>query len=352
MKRLQAIATIQLMVLIVAGHYASAQKATVHDSPHKKLVRSCEKCHVATSFKDIRFDHDDTDFHLAGLHSGVACLACHSVEDFAKVDRSCATCHQDIHRGRLGIECSRCHTEHGWTVFDAEGIHESTNFPLQGRHLLVDCLSCHPGMPTADFRRAWTPCYQCHLQDYESTVSPDHRASGFSALCQTCHEMTGWTPSFMPDHDMFFPIFSGTHNRKWDTCSICHVTPGNFKVFECITCHEHNRTEMDSKHQGIPGYAYNSPACYQCHPTGEAGDFGEHDALFFPVFSGAHNNRWDDCAVCHPTPANKNIFTCVSCHEHSQAEMDDKHLGEVQDYVYSSVACYECHPDGRAEDGR
>jgi len=212
MKRLQAIATIQLMVLIVAGHYASAQKATVHDSPHKKLVRSCEKCHVATSFKDIRFDHDDTDFHLAGLHSGVACLACHSVEDFAKVDPSCATCHQDIHRGRLGIECSRCHTEHGWTVFDAEGIHESTNFPLQGRHLLVDCLSCHPGMPTADFRRAWTPCYQCHLQDYESTVSPDHRASGFSALCQTCHEMTGWTPSFMPDHDMFFPIFSGKHD--------------------------------------------------------------------------------------------------------------------------------------------
>jgi hypothetical protein len=237
-------------------------------------------------------------------------------------------------------------------VFDAERIHESTNFPIQGRHLLIDCLSCHPGMPTADFRRAWTSCYTCHQQDYETTTNPEHRTAGFSILCQTCHEMTGWTPAIMPDHDPFFPIYSGTHNRRWDTCSDCHVVTGNYKVFECIFCHDHRQTEMDSEHQGIPGYAYNSPACYQCHPTGEAGDFGEHDFAFFPIFSGAHNNKWDDCSICHPTPSNRREFRCVDCHDHDRATMDDKHLGEAADYRYSSDRCFECHPNGRVEEQR
>jgi len=84
--------------------------------------------------------------------------------------------------------------------------------------------------------------------------------------------MTGWTPAIMPDHDPIFPIFSGRHNRKWDTCSECHVAPGNFKAFECIFCHKHDQPETDSKHQGITGYVYSSPACYDCHPTGEAED--------------------------------------------------------------------------------
>jgi hypothetical protein len=26
---------------------------------------------------------------------------------------------------------------------------------------------------------------------------------------------------------------------------------------------------MDNKHQNVSGYAYNSQACYSCHPTGE-----------------------------------------------------------------------------------
>jgi hypothetical protein len=26
--------------------------------------------------------------------------------------------------------------------------------------------------------------------------------------------------------------------------------------------------------------------------------------------------------------------------------MDDKHLGKVQNYVYDSNACYDCHPNG------
>jgi hypothetical protein len=350
MKRWFVLILIHLAALIALGRDASAQKAPVYESPHKELTLSCEECHVATSFKDIRYEHDRTDFRLDGAHSRVPCLACHNIENFSKVERWCVTCHEDIPRGRMGVDCARCHSANGWTVFDAEGIHQNTDFPIQGRHLLIDCLSCHPSMPTADFRRHWTPCYDCHRQEYELTVDPNHRASGFSTLCQTCHEMTGWRPSIMADHDMFFPIYSGTHNRQWDACSDCHVVPGNYQAFECITCHEHGQAVTDSPHQGIPSYAYTSQACYDCHPTGRAGDFTEHDPAFFPIFSGVHNGTWDNCATCHPTPENKKIFTCVSCHEHDQASMDSVHRGEAQNYVYSATSCYECHPTGRAED--
>jgi hypothetical protein len=331
---------------------AWAQTATVHKSPHKSLKRSCDRCHVPTSFHDIRFEHAQTGFRLTGFHAGVTCLACHNVEDFSMVESSCATCHRDIHRARLGVDCARCHTEDGWTVFDPQGIHENTSFPIQGKHLLIDCVSCHPGMPAADFRRVWTRCYDCHRQEYEATTNPAHAAGGFPVLCQNCHEMTGWTPAAMPDHDPFFPIYSGTHNRRWDSCSNCHVVPGNYRAFECITCHAHNQPDMDSHHQGIPGYVYSSPACYQCHPTGEAGDFGEHDTAFFPIFSGSHRNQWDHCSICHPDAQSRAVFTCISCHDHDRAPMDDKHAGEVRDYVYTATSCYDCHPNGRGEESR
>ena len=347
--------TLTISLIVLVGAYwtttvSRAQRATPYKSPHKVLKRSCEQCHVATSFKHIRFDHDETGYPLGGMHRDANCLACHNVEDFSKVEASCATCHQDIHRSRLGVDCSRCHTGDGWTVFDAESIHENTSFPIQGKHLLIDCFSCHPGMPTADFRSAWTRCYDCHQPDYEATTNPQHATAGFPVLCQNCHEMTGWTPAIMPDHDAFFPIYSGAHNRRWNSCSDCHVVPGNFKAFECINCHEHNQPDMDSKHQGIPGYAYNSQACYQCHPTGEAGDFGEHDAIYFPIYSGAHRNTWDACSTCHADPQSRASFTCIGCHDHDRTRMDSAHLGEVGDYVYSATSCFDCHPDGRKED--
>lgn len=347
-----SIFALRVAVVLFANGSAAGQKAPAHENPHKVLEWSCEKCHVATSFRDIRFDHGETGFDLTGSHAEVSCLDCHSVENFSKVEANCATCHQDVHRGRFGITCERCHDERGWTVFDTERIHEATDFPIQGPHLLVDCESCHPSMPTADLRQAWKQCFDCHEKDYLAAINPEHKGSEFSTVCQSCHEMTAWRPAIMGDHDAFFPIYSGTHNRKWDSCSNCHVVSGNYQLFECITCHEHRQVEMDGKHLGIPGYAYNSPACYQCHPTGEAGDFREHDTLFFPVYSGAHAGEWNDCSVCHYNPSSRKDFTCVSCHEHDQAQMDDKHLGEVPDYLYDSAECYRCHPNGRAEDDR
>jgi hypothetical protein len=70
----------------------------------------------------------------------------------------------------------------------------------------------------------------------------------------------------------------------------------------------------------------------------------DHDALFFPIYSGPHRNQWTDCATCHVVPGDFSVFTCLSCH--LQGETDNDH-DEVQGYAYESARCLSCHPDGR-----
>jgi hypothetical protein len=81
--------------------------------------------------------------------------------------------------------------------------------------------------------------------------------------------VSAWRPASF-DHDgRFFPIYSGKHRGKWQSCADCHVSSGNYKVFECIRCHEHSdRRKVDEKHKKVSGYQYSSPACYRCHPRG------------------------------------------------------------------------------------
>lgn len=320
------------------------QQTTTH--PHKVLALPCETCHVATSFKDIRFDHDTTDYPLQGRHQGVACLSCHNVENFGEVTESCVSCHQDVHQAKMGNDCVRCHSSDAWLIFDAEEIHAQTRFPLIGRHVLVDCQRCHPGMPEGDFALNTISCERCHQQQFLNAQSPNHVANGFSTDCESCHQMFGWRPAFLPDHDaLFFPIYSGTHNNTWDDCTSCHPEAGNQRVFSCITCHEHEQSRMHAEHNGITGYVFNSANCLQCHPTGKKGEFRDHDAQFFPIFSGTHNNRWDNCVACHTDPGNRNIFSCITCHEHEQVRMDPEHNG-ITGYVFDSANCLQCHPTG------
>lgn len=336
------------IVVGLCANNAAAQKAPEHASPHKQLTLSCERCHVSTSFKEIRFAHDKTSFPLGNRHDNVKCLSCHNVEDFSKVDASCATCHDDVHADQMGADCVHCHVQEGWRVFDAEALHGDTGFPMMGRHLVLDCEVCHTSMVLTDFRRLSSDCFSCHANDYNAVATPNHASSGFSHECRQCHQVTGWTPAAMPDHDAIFPIFSGTHRGRWSECASCHIDANNSHNVSCLTCHEHDRSRMDPFHQGFPGYTYDTPACLQCHPTGEAGRFGEHET-FFPIFSGKHSRGWTSCATCHPNAQSRTEYTCLTCHEHNQERMDDKHLGGVQGYSYDSPSCLFCHPGGRKE---
>ena len=86
-------------------------------------------------------------------------------------------------------------------------------------------------------------------------------------------------------------------------------------------------------------------SCEQCHtPVGWRPSSFDHDA-WFPIDRGAHRNF--ACSECHTT-GTYSAFSCTHCHEHRQSEADDEH-DKVGGYVWSSPACYACHPDGRGD---
>ena len=57
--------------------------------------------------------------------------------------------------------------------------------------------------------------------------------------------------------------------KKRGSCVECHPNPGNYAIFTCIDCHEHNKPDMDDKHEDVQDYVYSSVACFDCHPNGE-----------------------------------------------------------------------------------
>jgi hypothetical protein len=165
--------------------------------------------------------------------------------------------------------------------------------------------------------------------------------------CLSCHP-TGQKGQFVQHDAQFFPIFSGKHAGTWADCSTCHNNTANRAEFNCLSCHEHDQTPMDQVHQGFPGYAWQSANCLTCHPTGLAGKFVQHDAQFFPIYSGRHQGTWTTCADCHTDPTQRAVFTCFEgCHQHTASRTNSQHQG-VNNYSYDSQRCLSCHPNGRA----
>jgi hypothetical protein len=233
----------------------------------------CTVCHTTAAWSPSTFNHANTQFPLTGAHVTVPCLSCHA-GGYDNTPIDCYACHQpDFEgvtdpnhvQGNYSHICTDCHTTTGWSpaTFD----HNLTQFPLTGAHVNAPCAACHAN----GFENTPMECYACHQADYNN-ADPDHQTSGFPTTCQDCHNTAAWSPSSWNHDAQYFPIYSGRHEGRWSVCTDCHVNPGNFEVFECIFCHEHNQPDTDPRHTGVPGYQYNSQACYSCHPRGEADD--------------------------------------------------------------------------------
>jgi Zn finger protein HypA/HybF involved in hydrogenase expression len=235
--------------------------------------RTCEDCHTSVSWRPAKFDHSATRFALTGAHTRTECARCHPGGRYAGTPMDCNSCHQpDYARttnpnhqaGGFSTRCQDCHNTGAWRPANFD--HAKTRFPLTGAHQRTECARCHVG---GRYTGTPTDCNSCHNAAYLGTTNPNHQASSFPITCQSCHTTSAWRPASF-DHDgRYFPIYSGKHRGKWSSCSDCHVSAGNYRAFECIRCHEHsNRTEVDDKHRGVSGYAYQSAACYRCHPRG------------------------------------------------------------------------------------
>ena len=261
-----------LNVNCVSCHQADYNNAPNHQS--QKYPVTCEMCHTTSAWIPSNFNHQTTSFPLTGAHTTVQCSSCHT-NGFTGTPTACVSCHQNDYNNTtdpnhqqagFSTECQTCHNTTSWgdAVFD----HSTTGFQLLGKHAAATCQSCH----TNGYTNTPTDCYSCHKTNYDNTSNPNHSAAGFPVSCGQCHNTNNWNDATF-DHDgQFFPIYSGSHNGRWNTCADCHTNSNNYMIFECINCHEHNKTDTDRHHTEVRNYVYSSDACYSCHPKGRGGD--------------------------------------------------------------------------------
>lgn len=321
-----------------ACHLGEFQATTEPAHAAAGFPQDCQACHDANGWDGANFSH--TSFALTGAHTMADCSQCHVGGVFAGTPNDCAGCHlaefqatTDPNHLTAGFpqSCDACHQTFAWerATFD------HTSFPLTGSHAGADCAQCHIG---GVFAGTPTDCASCHQSDFLRTTDPNHVAAGFSQSCEACHTTSGWGGAQF-DHSNF--RLTGAHIGA--DCAQCHVG-GIFAgtSTDCASCHlsEYQATTRPNHaNLGFP------TACDACHTTfmWEGADF-DHS---FPIDTGKHKNL--DCADCHTTPMQFSSFSCTDCHEHNQNDMDDKHDDE-NGYVYSSPACYSCHPDGKDPD--
>ncbi len=251
-------------------------------TPTASTESVCSNCHVVGGWQFARFDHTKTDFPLKASHQIVRCPKCHLEGNYEKrIEKTCGSCHRDVHAGQLGSFCDRCHDETGWASAFPMEAHRRTNFPLTGRHALIPCEECHQNQRDKTFSSVAVDCYACHQADYLSTASKgiDHVRAGFGTTCRTCHNPVHWKPARFAAHDGCFPISHGAHSRF--TCADCHLgSIVNGIIGSCSTgtatctgCHTgaHSKGKMDSVHTQVPGYQYKDQKCYECHRNGTSG---------------------------------------------------------------------------------
>lgn len=312
--------------VVLLAWIALAQPALAQpdgEYPHGEFAGDCATCHPEGSATKAApseaFRDQEHPFPLRQAHDLPRCQACHRTLDFTQADRACVSCHQDVHTGELGTDCARCHIPR--TFIDRSRMqeqHHATRFPLRGSHRALDCEDCHVMQPQGALRWVNTPvdCVACHGAAYDATDDPDHAAAGYPRECDRCHVPTVWEAARV-DHSEF--------------------------TDPCVTCHQDDYNATRDPNHTAAGFP---TTCEDCHRAG--GDWNdaefEHDA--FPIYSGEHSGRWDDCSTCHTNPSNYAVFSCFGCHPHSdREETDDDHDG-VPGYAYDSARCYGCHPRG------
>ncbi len=305
----------------LSGQLSPGDLAEVH--AHLEGLANCTQCH--TLGKKVSNDkcldcHDE----IASLIS--ADRGFHAQMDVRQQD--CFACHSD-HHGRK-FEMIRFDTE----TFD----HDRTGYELTGRHVTVDCRSCHTPDNITDnvirkredtYLGLESNCASCHDDYHQGTLGSD---------CASCHDTEGFRPANGFDHAATeFPL-DGAHLEV--ACVDCHEVSNRdgreFQEFAdvefttCASCH-------DDVHNGRFG-----SNCAECHTTASfsiiAGRTAfDHDRTDFPL-RGSHARL--DCAACHDADSGADrafaefshleAINCTNCH-------DDVHQGRFGD------DCASCH---------
>ena len=333
-----------------AGCHLDEYNATT-DPNHvaQQFSTECMVCHSENAWEPATFDHNETNFILNGAHTTTDCISCHT-SGYAGTPTECASCHIDDFNSttdpnhiaqQFSTDCKICHSENAWDPATLD--HNQTNFPLTGEHINTECAQCH----TSGYAGTSTACTDCHTDDFNQTTNPNHNSLGLSNDCAACHSTEPeWNPATFANHNDYYAL-NGAHAAIANDCATCHNGDYINTPNTCVGCHlsDYNTTtNPDHSSAQFP------TDCESCHTENawEPSTF-DHDGQYFPIYSGKHREAWNQCMDCHSVPGNFSVFACIECHEHSnQADLNDKHSGE-QDYTYTSIGCFTCHPTGNAD---
>lgn len=289
--------------------------ASTNNPPHAQigLPRDCGTCHTTLDWSNATFDHGVyAHWPLTGKHATVACVQCHTNNNYVTTSADCFGCHQKDfistadpphQAGGYPTNCALCHTTSGWTPSSFD---HNTAFPLTGAHAAVACSQCHVNN---NYVSLPTDCFGCHSTDFNNSNNPSHVSLSLPHTCGTCHTTSDWLNAKF-DHSAYahYPL-TGAHASV--PCAQCHMNNNYASTSsDCYSCHARDFTDAANPNHVTSGFQTN---CSLCHSTGgwTPSSFN-HNAAF--VLTGAHASV--ACAQCH-TNGNYTSLPkdCFGCHQ-------------------------------------
>ena len=357
--------------------------ASCHFDEHRGQEGSdCKKCHTPERFAPAPlFDHTTmTDFPLTGKHLRQDCRKCHGLVDdtHTKTDTfpppkavehftnyndvahdTCLACHKDHHEGRLGTRCESCHTTESWQLHvepTSRAFHDTTHFPLKGKHKTVACTTCHgphgrgrTSTPAVYRGLKHEQCSDCHADGHVGTV-PD-KGNGSPPRCDRCHDEAGFSPTL-------FTLKLHAEAR--------FVVDGGHKAVGCVACHKRDeglparmadavRAELLRQKRPIQVSTFRvarpdvTGRCNDCHDDAHRGQFKQRVATVgcaschVPPTTTFRRVQFDHDDSAFPLTGAHHTVACALCHQPSPTATEADR--DVVVYRPVSVQCASCHAD-------
>lgn len=342
--------------------------AGCHADPHagqatlEGRVVDCSACHDLRGFSPSTLPREQhRTYPLLGRHAKASCADCHRPKQtllFRPRRESCEGCHADAHAGQLkhrsdGGACASCHVVDGWDVARFTPVaHDSTRFPLKGRHREVACASCHgpqrSGLPPLPGRSELgsalvllrpidASCQTCHVDPHAGRFGPKGERAAKEG-CLDCHDQSTFRPSAidLAEHARRgFPL-EGSHLAA--SCDQCHAE---------LKAPRAKRTLLLDPAPALFQIA-RSDQCQECHRDPHGGQFADrgpksrcstcHDLDRFAPASRFDHERDTRFSLrgAHATVA------CSKCHRPADSYGDERPIA----YQGVSGECRACHANG------
>ncbi len=362
---------------------AKAQCQACHADFHKNRLSpyfsggKCNTCHDQSNWRLPNFDHSVTKYPLKAKHAELKCEQCHRQNpkvllsglknfNFTGLRSNCLSCHKDYHffgqktskQFAKFSQCLSCHVESGWKKIHNFNHDQSTRYPIDGKHIELNCKDCHmvkqnpksrvsPRTPVYHWEKLnEKTCENCHASPHLKSFTKEL----LKKRCTECHLTDGWTV-FKKDGKRFDHAktrFTLTGKHVSLACKECHVVNKKqiykFQHFEAKFCADCHKTPHEK--QFSPKLA--AKTCVECHDTKSFADVSsfDHKQTRFQL-KGRHLNL--KCSECH-TPTNQ-MYSDKAAHPKGKflfAELDTKSCSTCHNDFHRGQLgfdCAKCHND-------